>query len=246
MPGTYIVYYKAEKDGYNPLTYHRKVTINKSTITDGSKDVEVNYDGKEHTITTGFTPSDVKVMYSTDGKTYNLTSIPKYKDVGDYNIFYTVSREGYNDLSGSKTVHIYGVKGFKEGIKVKNNIIIAEWGSDFTFIEDKIIVHAKKYIIDHRDIHNQPVDSNAVKTADKAYIYISTGSYGAEYSIAIRGDVDGNGEVGIIDYIRIRKDIMDIEKLSGVYFEAADMNDNNIIDIGDYIAIKRIIMEAGA
>ena len=37
---------------------------------------------------------------------------------------------------------------------------------------------------------------------------------------------------------------MDIEKLAGIYYKAADVNNNNKIDIIDYIRIRKIIMEA--
>jgi hypothetical protein len=39
------------------------------------------------------------------------------------------------------------------------------------------------------------------------------------------------------------KDIMDDTKLSGVYIKAADVNQNNTVDIIDYIRIMKMIME---
>lgn len=63
-----------------------------------------------------------------------------------------------------------------------------------------------------------------------------------EYTNVVIGDVNGNGEIDIIDYIRIMKDIMETQELKGVYKLAADVNDNGEIDIIDYIRIKKIIM----
>ena len=64
-----------------------------------------------------------------------------------------------------------------------------------------------------------------------------------EYSLAYLGDVNGNGGIDIIDYIRVMKHIMGTSTLSGVYYESADINKNNNIDIIDYIRIMKIIME---
>ncbi|MBR4830243.1 MAG: hypothetical protein IKZ96_00535 [Bacilli bacterium] len=65
----------------------------------------------------------------------------------------------------------------------------------------------------------------------------------AEFTNVVVGDVNGNGTIDIIDYIRIMKDIMDTEKLTGAFGKAADVNGNNSIDIIDYIRIMKIIME---
>lgn len=66
-----------------------------------------------------------------------------------------------------------------------------------------------------------------------------------DMDMVVQGDANGDGIMGIIDYIKIKKDIMDTEKFTdgSVFFEAADMNENNKIDILDYIKIRKAIME---
>ena len=81
-----------------------------------------------------------------------------------------------------------------------------------------------------------------IYTGSKTILY-KNGVKELEFTNVVRGDVNGNGKIDIIDYIRIMKDIMDTEKLSGAYKLAADVNKNDKIDIIDYIRIMKIIME---
>ena len=65
----------------------------------------------------------------------------------------------------------------------------------------------------------------------------------AEYTNIIRGDVNGNAVIDIIDYIRIMKHIMEEIVLEGEFFKAADVTQENGVDIIDYIRIMKMIME---
>ena len=207
-----------------------------------SLDYAGTYDGLAHTITPVFEPTTVTVKYSLDGVNYDLDDLPEFTDVGHYTVYYLVTEPDFVDLTGSNEVYIYGIEDFDDDVIVKDDNIIAEWGSSFASIASSVNVYADDASIEHRDADGHLVESDVAKTGDK--IKITIGAYEREYTIVIRGDVDGNGEIGIIDYIRIKKDIMDTEKLFGIYYEAADVNNNNEIDIIDYIRIKKIIMEA--
>lgn len=79
-------------------------------------------------------------------------------------------------------------------------------------------------------------------TGGKTKVY-KDGDLYVEYTNIIRGDVNGNATIDIIDYIRIMKDIMGVSKLKGVYNLAADVNKNEKVDIIDYIRIMKMIME---
>ena len=92
--------------------------------------------------------------------------------------------------------------------------------------------------VDYKTVNGK----NLLYTGGKTKIYRNGVLY-IEYTNIIRGDVNGNATIDIIDYIRIMKDIMDDTKLSGVYIKAADVNQNNTVDIIDYIRIMKMIME---
>lgn len=129
---------------------------------------------------------------------------------------------------------------FDKNLNIKNQQFILSFGSTFSDLLEHISFDAS--IISHHDSAGDAIDTDQLKTGDKLRIAVDPNRT-IEYDLAVRGDVDGNGQIGIIDYIRIKKDIMALETLAGVYREAADMNDNQTIDIIDYIRIKKIIME---
>lgn len=83
---------------------------------------------------------------------------------------------------------------------------------------------------------------NLIYTGGKTRIY-KDGELYAEYTNIIRGDVNGNAVIDIIDYIRIMKHIMEEIVLEGEFFKAADVTQENGVDIIDYIRIMKMIME---
>ena len=78
---------------------------------------------------------------------------------------------------------------------------------------------------------------------------IGTGSKivanGKEYTVIKMGDVDGNGSVNIIDMALVKRDIIDIQKLDGIYKVAGKVSSNNKneeINIIDMAYVKRLIL----
>ena len=91
--------------------------------------------------------------------------------------------------------------------------------------------------VDTKNVNNQDVLYTGGKfTITKGLIDYKT------YALSVLGDVNGDGIIGIIDYIRIMKHIMGDMTLENEYSLAADMNENERIDIIDYIRIMKIIM----
>lgn len=210
-------------------------------IPNNTMDFETEYDGKNHNININVGIEDYNIKYSIDNTEYNLDTNPTFKNVGEYTINYKITKLGYNDLEASNKLKIYGIKSIDKSITVKSNMLITD-NNAFSNLQNKIDIYSKTNQITHLNSDNNIVSTNAIKTADKIKININN-KKDYTYSIAYLGDVNGDGAIGIIDYIRVMKDIMGNQKLSGVYYEAADMNRNNSIDIIDYIRIMKIIME---
>ena len=131
---------------------------------------------------------------------------------------------------------------------VINNYDVDEIDKHIDFIDINTTVSDFKNNINLNSGYTIEVDYKTVNGKDLLYtggktkIYKNNELY-SEYQNIIRGDVNGNAVIDIIDYIRIMKDIMGSSKLTGVYYKAADVNKNGIIDIIDYIRIMKMIME---
>lgn len=82
-------------------------TINPKKMTGVTvSSVTVNYDGKPHTISVKGAPAGAEVTYSTsENGTYSKTA-PKRTDAGSLTIYYRITKENYQTITGSATVKI--------------------------------------------------------------------------------------------------------------------------------------------
>lgn len=103
--GTYVTYYKVEKDGYTTTTGTETVRIREAVIDFTAYDYNGTYDGKEHGIDLSAQTDGCKILYSEDG--INFTSKkPEYKEPGTYVVYYKIMRDNYATVTGSCTVTI--------------------------------------------------------------------------------------------------------------------------------------------
>ena len=84
-------------------------TTQKGLISYTSNGYEGVYDGNLHGITV--IANGYKVKYGETEGTYNLDESPKYVDVGEYKVYYQISKDGYAEVKGSKDVIISQAKG---------------------------------------------------------------------------------------------------------------------------------------
>ena len=63
-----------------------------------------------------------------------------------------------------------------------------------------------------------------------------------EYTLIVKGDVLGNGEIDISSLIRIIDDVLGTNSLAGIFKIAADMNIDDITDISDVIMLIDVIL----
>lgn len=62
------------------------------------------------------------------------------------------------------------------------------------------------------------------------------------YTIVVAGDIDGNGEVDVVDLAKIKLHIIEYTTLTGINAKAADMDFNSGIDVNDMAKIKLVII----
>lgn len=103
--GTYVTYYKVEKDGYTTVVGTEIVKIKEAEIEFDADDCIVFYDGKNHSIDLSVKTDDCEILYSEDGINY-FSKKPEYKEPGTYTVYYKIMRDNYATVTGSSTVTI--------------------------------------------------------------------------------------------------------------------------------------------
>lgn len=208
------------------------------------------YDGQPHSITVE-QPSYGTIFYSTN---YNVPGVdtvwsavnPTRTNVGTTNVYvyirgdanHTDSPVVMGSITITDAVPDYEINGYNVD-EINKYILGINVGTTLEDFKNNIVIGDGYSVnVDTKTINGKQVLYTGGKTRIMQGNVIV-----AEFTNVVIGDVNGNGTIDIIDYIRIMKDIMDTEPLTGAYAKAADVNGNNQIDIIDYIRIMKIIME---
>ena len=229
-------------------------TINFSSVPDSLFTLYAQWKKNSHTITfhKNYGTDELETQEMDDGVSTALRTN-------------TFTRNGFSfkewntDPGGNGTSYVDG-----EEISVSSDLeLYAIWEETFDFIINNLNVNETKLIVyklpvgmvpdeftsnitlnygygtrvDTKNVNNQEV----LYTGGKFKITKGLADYKV-YTLSVLGDVNGDGIIGIIDYIRIMKHIMGDMTLENEYSLAADMNENERIDIIDYIRIMKIIM----
>jgi len=87
------------------------------------------------------------------------------------------------------------------------------------------------------DAAGAPCGDGRVGTGMKVRLYVG-GTLRDEQTVIISGDVDGSGDVTIMDYTAERQHILGLKKLEGAYERAADVDGDGTVNILDYTAMR--------
>lgn len=72
---------------------------------------------------------------------------------------------------------------------------------------------------------------------------IGTGMTIDDYVIILKGDIDGNGKIEPMDYVKIKNHIMNNGLITeAAFITAADLDNNSLIEPMDYVKVKNYIM----
>jgi len=102
--GDYTVYYQVTKDKYTTVTGSAEVKISKADMTVSATDYTGTYDEKAHGITV-IAPTGATVKYGTSASSCTEASLT-YTDADTYTVYYEVTKDNYNTVTGSATVKI--------------------------------------------------------------------------------------------------------------------------------------------
>ena len=245
--GVYKIKYRIfVNDYYTDVFGEQTLTINKSYLNNYSSDYEGVYDGKEHAINIKVDIPNYDIKYSINNNDYNLNSLPSFKDVGDYTINYKITSPNYNDLVGSNKVRIYGVKQLDSTLEIRNNMLIVKnYKNNFTDLCNRIQLHANSKSYLHLNQNKNVINDLLVRTGEYIQLIINNSST-LEYKVSVLADVNGDGKISALDYVKIKNHIMKTNLISSdVYLTAADVNDDGKISALDYVRIKNYIMNGG-
>ena len=173
-------------------------------------------------LTENNTVSYIKVT-AEDGsvKTYTINILKKDapQDITSTTSPYSVVTEsGY-------TIHDNNVSGFKLGTDISK--IVSNIEKTNNSISVKVF-----------DSNNKEITKGLVSTGQRIEV---TTDKTSSYTVIVNGDVNGDGEIGIGDYAKIKSQIQGKLKMTAVYNSAADVNHDGEIGIGDYAKIKSFI-----
>ena len=251
IEGSGNVIYKAKyipNDTENYETVENiEIIINvKNIIVNNSTDYEGIYDGEEHTISIDINLKDYQIKYSVNNKNYDLDSLPKFKEPGEYTVYYKITKQGYDDITACNKVKIYGIKIVDATLELRNNILIVKnYKNNYNTIHEGIKVFAKLAEYKYYDKTGEEKWSYTTKTGDSIEFIINN-LKSFKYKISVLGDLNGDGKISALDYVRIKNHIMKTTLINEeVQLIAADVNDDRKISALDYVRIKNHIMNGG-
>ena len=137
--GTYLTYFKVEKDGYMPVAGSATVRIMEAEIDFDSNDYSITYDGKSHGIDMSVQTSGCKILYSEDGINFSSKK-PEYKEPGTYVVYYKISKENHATVTGSSKVVITTKDNTNNSNNQNNNSVKQNTGSNVQTGDDSHIL----------------------------------------------------------------------------------------------------------
>ena len=241
------------------------------TITVRSEELPVNangydetYDGLEHGI--DVTCDGATIEYSENGTDYSEVN-PKYKDAGEYRVYYKVSKNGYADVTGDKIVRI-----------TKRNLIVTAESKSKTEGQDnpELTVLYEGNVDGEIPNFTGNLETTATKNSEEGTYDITQGTLNLSDGLAFKtknytmsfvkgtmtitnntqntmsGDVNNNNKIDISDILLIQRHIAQQNsatiankypnwKLSDEKINLADTNKNGRVDIADILLIQRYI-----
>lgn len=94
------------------------------------------------------------------------------------------------------------------------------------------------------DANGKQVTSGNIGTAFTVKIYNGTGIETNSYPIVIYGDNNSDGEISILDLLRIQKHLLGTQVFTGTYLEACDATRDGSVDLYDLLREQKYLLGA--
>jgi peptidoglycan hydrolase-like protein with peptidoglycan-binding domain len=173
--------------------------------------VEVNATPEQGYIFSGWYENNVKILGADSSYSFNATQdrilTAKFVQLDFCSIYALTSQTGEVDETNKY------LRGIKAGGKVNDYFAVSDNGSLLQIENDYGNINATGTIVQTLSSSRTVID---------------------EYIIVILGDVNGDGAIDGFDVITIDLYIANLHELTGAYLEAADINQDGLVDDSDY------------
>ena len=225
----------AATTNYNAKSATYTATVNNGTISLSATPYTGTYDGKAHNAITKVTvtPSDAKIEYSTDGKTYS-TTMPKITNTSSFTVTVRASKAGYKTQSTTQTVKVNKAAGTLT-LSATSGTLMYPNTTTFTVSGNKgtLSVASSNTNVATASISGNTVTVKSGSTAGTATITVTsaaTTNYNATtatYTVTISNvntkKTYSDGDVWLPEGFRISKDSASTVK-GGIVIEDKDLN----------------------
>lgn len=191
------------------------------------------------------TTNKITVKASTQSSNATISGTGEY-ELKDDETDITITVTSQTGIKRQYTITINKVEDTTSNKDIINSSYVNDKNGYLTNIRTKTLISnlknnliksgAKNIIVTNFD---GKVQSDNTKLATGQKITIVSAIDTKTYTIVVRGDSSGDGDVTILDLLQIRKHLKNDKKLSGAYFYAADTSGDNKITILDLLQVQK-------
>ena len=192
----------------------------------------------------GAPSSEAKTVYSSYNNLVSLNNafsfhIPVYSnmDSRDYNS----GSGGDGDDTSGKSNAAAATIAKNAGYSVNGNYIKITAGVKVDVVKSNLEAIAGTGNIIVRNASDKAVTSGKIGTGFKVLITNTAGT--TTYTVAVKGDTSGDGEINALDLLQVQKYILKTYKLSGAYYEAGDTSGDGEINALDLLQVQKSILK---
>ena len=127
--------------------------------------------------------------------------------------------------------------GFKYNADIMFGISV---GTNVSKLIGNVTAYNKYTEVSIKSATGQNKTNDVFKTGDVITIKGSDGS--KVYTAVIYGDVNGDGIISAVDYVKVKNKIVKGNSITGVYYKAADVDKDGNVSAVDYVKIKNQIL----
>lgn len=124
-------------------------------------------------------------------------------------------------------LNVIGLDGYMTGLSV---------GTDVSAVLTKVKALDSNIQVVVKKADGTQITNGIVATG--MTISITTNGSTVNYTIAIRGDINGDGKLSAVDYVKLRNYLDGVSSLQGAYLKSADTSDDDKTSALDYVKLR--------